>query len=108
MRSWLLTHFCTLPSLPFFMFQVTLSVEGNISAGKSTFLSILNRHLLQDEGFSVSARQRSVVRKGPCTAVRQRARVRGRGRAPQVLQRQSSRRGTVPGCWVQVLGVRPC
>ncbi|EFJ40458.1 hypothetical protein VOLCADRAFT_33236, partial [Volvox carteri f. nagariensis] len=29
-----------------------LSVEGNISAGKSTFLSILNRHLLTDKGFS--------------------------------------------------------
>ncbi|KAG2450901.1 hypothetical protein HYH02_004733 [Chlamydomonas schloesseri] len=32
--------------------QVTLSVEGNISAGKSTFLSILNRHLLHDAGFT--------------------------------------------------------
>ncbi|GIL56514.1 hypothetical protein Vafri_11863, partial [Volvox africanus] len=32
--------------------QVTLSVEGNISAGKSTFLSILKRHLLTDKGFS--------------------------------------------------------
>ncbi|GIM07696.1 hypothetical protein Vretimale_11762, partial [Volvox reticuliferus] len=32
--------------------QVTLSVEGNISAGKSTFLSILKRHLLMDKGFS--------------------------------------------------------
>ncbi|GLI67794.1 hypothetical protein VaNZ11_012080 [Volvox africanus] len=32
--------------------QVTLSVEGNISAGKSTFLSILKRHLLTDTGFS--------------------------------------------------------
>ncbi|GLC35670.1 hypothetical protein PLESTB_000004300 [Pleodorina starrii] len=32
--------------------QVTLSLEGNISAGKSTFLSILNRHLLTDSGFS--------------------------------------------------------
>ncbi|KAG2485437.1 hypothetical protein HYH03_015816 [Edaphochlamys debaryana] len=32
--------------------QVTLSVEGNISAGKSTFLSILHRHLLTDTGFS--------------------------------------------------------
>ncbi len=44
---------------------MTLSVEGNISAGKSTFLSILNRHLLQDEGFSVSVRQYGM---GPCTA----------------------------------------
>ncbi|GFR44960.1 hypothetical protein Agub_g6270 [Astrephomene gubernaculifera] len=33
--------------------QVTLSVEGNISAGKSTFLNILNRHLIGErEGFS--------------------------------------------------------
>ncbi|KXZ43089.1 hypothetical protein GPECTOR_102g42 [Gonium pectorale] len=35
--------------------QVTLSVEGNISTGKSTFLSILQRDLFKDEGFSFVA-----------------------------------------------------